>query len=305
MSNLSLPYTFTSGTTAKANEVTSDFTTIRDYINNRNGGTSSWDNLKTLAALYVAATTNQIVLGDTAAFYTTLTSPAPSASRTYTIPDAGANASFVMTESAQTVNGVLTLANGYKLKATNTATITQSALAANRAYAIPDAGADASFVLTKGDATISGIRTFDGQLVGKGTATNDSAATGYIGEYVESVVSAVSFPSTGAYGDLTSISLTAGDWDVAATISSTPNGATVTTVIIGVSTTSGNSSTGLVFGSNAAYAALPNATNDAAGFIVAYRISLSATTTVYFKFRSSYSVATPKASGRLSARRVR
>ena len=40
---------------------------------------------------------------------TTLTATAPAASRTYTIPDAGANASFVMTEGSQIINGTKTL----------------------------------------------------------------------------------------------------------------------------------------------------------------------------------------------------
>lgn len=51
----------------------------------------------------VNSTTNQIVLGT--GNTTTITSPAPAASRTYTIPDAGANASFVLTEGTQTING--------------------------------------------------------------------------------------------------------------------------------------------------------------------------------------------------------
>ena len=47
--------------------------------------------------------------GDTT---TTLVNASQAAARTYTIPDAGANASFMMTEGAQTLNGALTLAGG-------------------------------------------------------------------------------------------------------------------------------------------------------------------------------------------------
>lgn len=57
----------------------------------------------------ISATTNQLVLGTTNTV--TITSPAPSASRVYTIPDAGGAASFVMTEGVQTINGVKTLGN--------------------------------------------------------------------------------------------------------------------------------------------------------------------------------------------------
>jgi hypothetical protein len=52
-------------------------------------------------------TSNQIVLGVTNT--TTLNATAPAASRTVTIPDPGANASFVMTEGTQTINGSKTL----------------------------------------------------------------------------------------------------------------------------------------------------------------------------------------------------
>jgi hypothetical protein len=51
--------------------------------------------------------TNQIILGSTNT--TTINSVAPSASRVYTIPDAGGAASFVMTEGTQTIGGALTL----------------------------------------------------------------------------------------------------------------------------------------------------------------------------------------------------
>jgi hypothetical protein len=54
--------------------------------------------------LSILATTDQIVLGVTNTI--TLTAPAPAASRTYTIPDAGGAASFVMTAGAQTIGGV-------------------------------------------------------------------------------------------------------------------------------------------------------------------------------------------------------
>lgn len=139
-----------------------------------------------------------------------------------------------------------------------------------------------------------------------GTNTNDAGAAAYVGEYVESVISSyTNFSTSTQYGDLTSISLTAGDWDVSLVGDCYGNSAAVTLVNFGISITSGNSSTGLVNGSNSVYPAPPGTTGDSSGAISAYRMSLSGTTTVYFKYRSSYSVATPQAVGRLSARRVR
>lgn len=48
---------------------------------------------------------------------TTITATAPAASRAYTIPDAGGAASFVMTEGAQTINGVKTMGSATRFNA--------------------------------------------------------------------------------------------------------------------------------------------------------------------------------------------
>jgi hypothetical protein len=65
-----------------------------------------------------------------------------------------------------------------------------------------------------------------------GTTTNDSAAAGSVGELISSVIasgSSVTFTS-GANHDLTSISLTAGDWDVWGNIRC---GGTTVTALVG------------------------------------------------------------------------
>lgn len=70
-------------------------------------GTQTIAGAKTFSsAVTINATTSQIVLGTTNT--TTITSPAPAASRVYTIPDAGATASFVMTQGAQSITGIKT-----------------------------------------------------------------------------------------------------------------------------------------------------------------------------------------------------
>ena len=58
--------------------------------------------------LRVSATTNQIRLGDIAAFDTIISSTAPAADRVITIPDPGAAANFVLSEGAATINGAKT-----------------------------------------------------------------------------------------------------------------------------------------------------------------------------------------------------
>ncbi len=163
-----------------------------------------------------------------------------------------------------------------------------------------DSGAS-SWTVVKG-ATIEATTL----LKGKGTATNDDAAAGYIGEYIESnQTSTVNAPTSTQLGDLTSISLTAGDWYVTGNVSWTLNGATATVVDGGISVTSGNSATGLTFGVNRFQGSLPVAAFDSNIPIASYRLSLSATTTVYLKYSSTYTGGPPKGYGSLRAERRR
>ncbi len=138
----------------------------------------------------------------------------------------------------------------------------------------------------------------------KGTNTNDAAAAGDVGEYVTATATNVNAAATTEYGDITSISLTAGDWDVSCNVYLFANGATFSGLAnIGISTTSGNSSAGLTVGDNLIYIATASSTNP--GAIANYRVSLSATTSVYLKYSTTYSAGTPQWNGRISARRLR
>ncbi len=138
-----------------------------------------------------------------------------------------------------------------------------------------------------------------------GTVTNDSAAAGFYGERVSAVAGFTNFPTTAQWGDLTSISLTAGDWDVTAMMTARNSGATGTNIQAGISTTSGNSATGLTFGDNEFGQLFPTAAVDSTITIAMHQVSLTATTTVYLKYFAGYSAGTPTGAGRLTARRVR
>lgn len=163
----------------------------------------------------------------------------------------------------------------------------------------------AQLVTVPGTLTVTGAITPTGGIVG--TATNNNATAGNVGEYVESLVTSyTNIPgATTAWADLTSISLTAGDWDVTGFVDWSLNGSVQTVAQIGISTTSGNSSTGLVDGNNMATLVIATAAQNRAGVIPSYRMSLAGTTTVYLKLNATYTVATPQYVCRLSARRVR
>lgn len=138
-----------------------------------------------------------------------------------------------------------------------------------------------------------------------GVSNGSSAATGVVGEYVTSFQTLVNAPATGVYGDLTSIALTAGDWDVFCQGEIKLNGATATEVDYGVSVTAGNNTTGLVSGDNFFSPPLPTSTANTIMAIPIYLVNVSSSTTVYFKMFAVYSAGNPQFRGRISARRRR
>lgn len=136
-----------------------------------------------------------------------------------------------------------------------------------------------------------------------GTATNDNAAAGKVGEVISSYIvsgSALSLTTT-TVTNLTSISLTTGDWDVygsAAIIGSTAN---LTDAIIGVNTTSATLPDASLY-SILASTTPCNGFGTSAPF---QRLSLSITTTVYLVVYAVFGSGTATACGGIIARRAR
>ncbi len=153
---------------------------------------------------------------------------------------------------------------------------------------------------TIGAATSTSI-TFSPSTGGiVGTPTNDNVTAGDVGEYVESVVlasSPVSF-TTGVQKDLTTISLTAGDWDVYANLGFT--GTTITLNKGWISTTSASEP-------DSAYESFcfPQSTQIRCNLTIPpRRLSLSGTTTVYVSGQAN-GTGTITGYGFISARRRR
>lgn len=155
---------------------------------------------------------------------------------------------------------------------------------------------------------ISGVTVSRGQL--PGTATNDNATSGNFGEEVISnilVGSAVSL-TTATGTNITSLSLTAGDWDVSV-LAYFLGGATTNVVNFyaelnaasGTMTFASPNFAGFAFGTSGI---VPGASTLTCT-IAPKRYSLSGTTTVYFNVYSSFSISTMSAYGIIRARRVR
>jgi hypothetical protein len=167
---------------------------------------------------------------------------------------------------------------------------------------------DNSFALhiTTNNAADAILVSTNQEVAIRGTKTNNNATAGFVGETVSSAVAGVSAPTTSQFGDLTSISLTAGDWLVTGQgeQNSTP---TSTSASIGISTTSGNSATGLVQGDNQ-IGTIHTSGFGGAWTVAGYRMSLASTTTVYLKMNAVYATGTAAGNafwGRLSAVRIR
>jgi len=159
---------------------------------------------------------------------------------------------------------------------------------------------------SNGSVTVATFTTAgSGGVKLKGTTDGSSATAGNIGETISASASA-SFPTSDAYGDLTSIALTSGDWMVGATVNADKGAGNWSDVRFGITPNSGNSATGLVYGDNfieSGWTSWATPTTVALA-IVNYRINITSNTTYYFKYRATYA-ATPTATGRLTAVRIR
>jgi hypothetical protein len=138
-----------------------------------------------------------------------------------------------------------------------------------------------------------------------GTATNDSAGAGYVGEYVSSTVaigSAVALTTT-VVANVTSISLTAGDWDVCGQLDFSNTTVTATQYGGGVSSTSA------ALGAQDTYFTLPASfVGSSAPYrqpLSTVRVSLAATTTIYLVAQAVFSGGSTAAYGTIRARRIR
>lgn len=173
MANPSVTYTFTNSTTADGTQVSQNFT---DLINGMTDGTKSFsidaltvagtalfngsvtlgnasgDDITvtgSLASSIPVKTTNSYNIGDathglagayfgTANTYTArVVSAALAASRTYTMPDAGASADFVMTAGAQTIAGLKTFSTGIQTASGSASVNNGSALSTVADASIP------------------------------------------------------------------------------------------------------------------------------------------------------------------------
>lgn len=156
--------------------------------------------------------------------------------------------------------------------------------------------------------TVNGLITPNSVAGIKGTSTNDSAQAGSIGEFVSSAVGSLVAMSSGTAKDVTSISLTAGDWDITANIGFLPASTTSITALAGsINTTSATFNDNAQFSFQDYYSAVvPGSSTTFYKPLPTLRLSLSATTTVFLVARASFAAGSFfHGSSFIRARRVR
>ncbi len=165
-------------------------------------------------------------------------------------------------------------------------------------------------IATTNDVTFGSI-TFSTTTKGiVGTTTNNNASATYVGEFISSVilVGAALPMTTSTELNITSIALTAGDWDVWGTLWLAPAAGTITTSIaVGVSQTSATlPTTPAIGGSTQQIRGISTAATEVCILgAPTTRISLAAPATVYLVGFSIFTTSTMSGYGSLCARRVR
>lgn len=177
---------------------------------------------------------------------------------------------------------------GFNILANNAAVISSTAAGA------PTVGLTSAI----GGSTYAGVG-----IVGRTNGVAISA--GYVGEIVEGKQTSVTtFPTTATYGDGASVSLTSGVWLLSAYIDVELNGSTTQSILMGISTTSGNSGTGLTFGDTLVACLPPTGTSNTNACMPQVIFRPTTTTTHYLKVRGEYSAGTPRYRCRLTAVRI-
>lgn len=141
----------------------------------------------------------------------------------------------------------------------------------------------------------------------RGTTTNDNAATGMVGEFISSTVlsGAAITLTTATPTNITSISLTAGDWDVTGFATVNYSGTAMTQIL---AWTSASSATIPTFPNNGGMGGHNSLNSPGLGLntvVGVQRFSLASTTTVYLTTQATFANGTATAFGIIRARRMR
>lgn len=146
-----------------------------------------------------------------------------------------------------------------------------------------------------------------------GTITNDTAAVGVVGEFITSNIplgSAVALTNN-IVSNITSINLTAGDWDIEGSVDFSLVTVTATQIICGASTTSATLPTqagGSGLGTDAwinVLVTITGITSTSVNNFPSTRVSIATPTTIFLVAQVGFSLGTVSGYGSIRARRAR
>jgi hypothetical protein len=206
---------------------------------------------------------------------------------------------FVGSTSPSITTGLNDTNNAGWIAQTATASAVNFLRVTNNATGLPVAlnadGSDTNIILAIQGKGNAGLGLY-------GTTTNSSALTGTVGEFFSSIISTGSATSlsTSTAKDITSISLTAGDWDVWGNWGQAISAGT-TTSIGWISSTSATAPDGSLYNGFVASVGAGNINMSAPSL----RFSLASTTTIYLSTLAIFGSGTVAAYGGIYARRVR
>jgi hypothetical protein len=146
---------------------------------------------------------------------------------------------------------------------------------------------------------VSDVLGVNNRLIG--VVDGSAAAAGFVRERIGATWSSLSLSSSSVVNG-TSISLTAGDWDVYVTGSFVPNGGNLTTAIVGISTTSATFAGATADGDPLAEVTYGAGNGGTQILNTAWRVNVSAATTVYAVVEGIFS-GTCTSAGAIWARR--
>lgn len=166
----------------------------------------------------------------------------------------------------------------------------------------------------QGGLTVTGSTTLTGGLSVTGVTDASNASTGIVGEVAQATVAAASAVglSTATAKNVTSLALSAGDWDVSASCNRTLSGVTATVYSCSISPTSATMMTHAVSGvvgsdalvqQNATFGT--TITGEYSQRIPNVRVSTGSATTVYLVAKDTFSAGSNDVFGTVNARRVR
>jgi len=142
----------------------------------------------------------------------------------------------------------------------------------------------------------------DNKAVGVTDASN--AAAGRIGEVITATGTSVAH-TNGVAANCCSVSLTAGDWDIAGQILFAPSGGTYTQIAAGGNTTSATLTTAPNGGHYVQTPAGGTTLGNTTAPVTRHRVNVNATTTYYLVGQASFGAGTSAMTGIITARRMR